>query len=115
MDINDRSLDNESDLSFSHSWVNADPLAAAAFTLKGYNPINEGKQRVITAAAHINTRMHLGASLADQNVASPNDLPTEALNAESLSIRVPTVPSTTCSFLMSHSSLSTPCTYSQQR
>src|SRR5450756_1544774 len=52
---------------------------------------SQREQRVIAAAADVQARVEVGAALANDDLAGRHDLTTEALHAETLSVRVTTV------------------------
>ena len=64
--------------------------------------VGQGKQGVIAAHADIQTRMPLGATLANDDVAGDHILAAEFLDAEIFGIRVPTVACTSKAFFVSH-------------
>src|SRR4051812_23148037 len=66
--------------------------------------IDEREQGVVAAAADADTRMHLGAALADQDVAGDHRLAAEFFHAETLAARVASVFDGALSFFMGHES-----------
>ena len=64
--------------------VNADALAVAALTLKLDVAVDESKQSVVGAAAHILTGMDVGSALLHQNVAGQHELSVGALTPRRL-------------------------------
>src|SRR3712207_3957844 len=64
--------------------------------------LDEGEQRVVTAAADTLPRVELGAALADQDLAGVDDLAAEPLHAQPLGVRVAPVARAGRTLLVSH-------------
>jgi hypothetical protein len=67
-------------------WVDADAFAGFTKALKGNHTINGCKQCIITAAPNVVTGVEFGSALPNQDIARPHNLPTIALDAQTLSI-----------------------------
>src|SRR6478752_704457 len=66
----------------------------------------EREQRVVATATDTRTRVEVGATLADDDLAGLHDLAAEALHAEALGVRVTTVASRARSLFVCHVSCS---------
>jgi hypothetical protein len=73
-----------------------------ALGLENDSSVNQCEQGVILAASYVGSGVELGATLANQYIASCNFLPAETLNAKALGNRIATVAGTTACFLMCH-------------
>src|SRR5690606_14104611 len=62
----------------------------------------EGEQRVVAAASHVHAGVEVGAALAHDDLAGVDGLATEALDAESLRVRIATVTGAGCTLLVCH-------------
>lgn len=65
----------------------------------------EGEQRVVAAASHVHAGVEVGAALAHDDLAGVDGLATEALDAESLCVRIATVTGAGCAFLCAMTNL----------
>jgi len=68
-----------------------------------YVPCRQREKRIITAPAHVETRMEPGAPLANDDCPGIHQLATEALETETLRIGIAPVSRTSDAFLMCHS------------
>lgn len=73
------------------SWVYTCFFLVPSQSLESYDSINLGEQCIITALAHVGSRVDLCASLSNQNVSCENKLSVSRLNTQSLGLRVSTV------------------------
>src|SRR5207248_11133700 len=64
--------------------------------------LDEGEQRVVAAPADAETRVELGAALADEDLARAHDLAAEALHAQVLGAGVASVARAGRTLLVSH-------------
>ena len=64
--------------------------------------VRECEQRVVLADAHVLARVEVGATLANQNVASHDGFAAELLHTEVLEIRIATVARAGSALLMCH-------------
>lgn len=80
--------------------VYADLLAVTANTLKLYSTINGSKQGIIRTDAYACARMNVSTSLANQDVASLNELTVCTLYAQTLGLRITAVLGRTRTLLM---------------
>jgi hypothetical protein len=83
----------------------ADALAIAEGpldALKLHNPIDEGKQGVVRATAHVVARQHGGTPLANEDRAGRDRFTPIGLNAKTLGVGIAAIPRGACAFLMSH-------------
>src|SRR3954452_5913288 len=78
-----------------------DDATAAAF-LEVHRARGASVDRVVLADAHAESRLELGAALADDDLAARHGLAGEHLHAEALRVRVAAVPAGAEAFLMSH-------------
>src|ERR1700761_8842138 len=76
-------------------------LAAAARTER-HDTVGGGEEGVVAADADVLARIHLGAALADQDVARDDLLAAEALHAEAPSVGIAAVTRRAACFLMCH-------------
>ena len=74
-------------------------ILALALELDG--TVNQSKQGVVTADAHIDTGMDVGASLANQDVAGQNELTVGTLHAQALGLGITAVLSGTAALVVS--------------
>ena len=70
----------EKQLSFDWSWI--EHVHTATFAVESHFAIHKGEERVIAADADAEARMHLGAALTDDDVASNHGLTAEFFDAE---------------------------------
>jgi hypothetical protein len=75
---------------------------AAAFGTKLNRTRCESKKSVVVAATHVGPGVEVGSTLADDNLSRFDNLTTEALHAQVLSVRVATVPGRRRTLFMSH-------------
>jgi hypothetical protein len=80
-------------------------LAIFAIPFKGHNPFCYSIESVIPSDPHIQSWVEMGAPLTHQNVASLDELTAVALHSQPFGVRVASVASTACPFLMSHTDL----------
>src|SRR5690606_37035031 len=73
-----------------------------AAALEAHHAIDEREERVITPAAHVLSRVELGAALPHEDVARQHALPAESLHAEPLRVRVAAVAARADSLLVRH-------------
>jgi hypothetical protein len=90
----------------SANGINGNPFTILAKCLKGYDTIDLCEQRVITATAHVFTRVNPGAQLADNNTARTDVLTAIPFHTPSLAGTVTTIPRTTTCFFMCHGYIS---------
>src|SRR6185312_15304805 len=76
-------------------------LAARAGS-EGDDAVGSGEQGVVAADANVLAGVHLGAALADQDVARQNLLAAEALHAEALAVGIAAVARGAACFLVCH-------------
>jgi hypothetical protein len=69
-------------------------------------PVHLGEQGVILPKTHVQTRMHQGSALANQDAARRNQLPSKALDAKALGFRIAAVAAATACLLVCHVSFS---------
>ena len=74
-------------------------ILAHALELDG--AVNQSKQGVVAADADIDAGMDVGASLANQDVASQNELTVSTLNAQTLCLGITTVLGRTAALMVS--------------
>ena len=77
-------------------------IHAAAFAVEEHLAINQCKKRVVAAHADANARMHLGAALADDDVAGDDRLTAKFFHAEAFAAGIATVFDGALSFFMGH-------------
>ena len=75
---------------------------AASVAVEEHAAVHKGEDGVVAAHAHALAGVPFGAALADDDVASDNDLSTEFLHAKTLAARVASIAYGTLTFLMSH-------------
>src|SRR4029079_18466744 len=75
---------------------------AAGAGAEGDDAVGSGEQGVIAADADVGARIHLGAALADQDVAGQHLLAAEALDAQPLAVRIAAVARGAACFLVCH-------------
>src|SRR6185436_17930793 len=75
---------------------------AARAGAEGNHAVRGGEQGVVAADADVGAGVHLGAALADQDVAGQYLLAAEALHAEALAVRIAAVARRTACFLVCH-------------
>src|SRR5689334_915490 len=75
---------------------------AARAGAEGDDAVGGGEQRVVAADAHVLAGVHLGAALADQDVARQDLLAAEALHTETLAVGIAAVARGTACFLVCH-------------
>ena len=73
---------------------------AAAFLIEEDIAISEGEKSMVSSHANIRTGMPLGAALANEDVASDDNLTAEFLYAKALAVGVASVFDGTLSFFM---------------
>src|SRR5690606_8775481 len=61
-----------------------------------------GIERMVTPHSHVVAGVHLRAALADQNASGGNHLTAEALDAQTLGLRIAAVAGTAACFLVCH-------------
>ena len=81
--------------------VHADLFLILAHSLKTDHAVDQCKQSIILAAAHVDAGMDLGASLSDEDIACENKLTARALGTKPLRRAVSTVSRTTYALLVS--------------
>jgi hypothetical protein len=81
---------------------NANDTAIATLLFENYNTIGSGEQGVIHPDAYVKTRMMLGATLADNDIAGNGLLAAEQLNAKAFAVRLAAVLGTSFTFLVCH-------------
>ena len=81
--------------------VNGALTAILALALELDGTVNQSKQGVILADTNVDTGMHVGASLANQDVASQNELTVCTLHAQALSLGITTVLGRTAALVVS--------------
>src|SRR3954447_18172560 len=69
---------------------------------EGDHAVGGGEQGVVAADAYIGARIHLGAALADQDVAGENLLTAEALHAQALAVGIAAVARGAACFFVCH-------------
>ena len=77
---------------------------AAAVLVEEHPAIDQSEERVIPATTDSESRMDLGAALADDDVSGDDGLATELLHAEALAAGVASVFNGALSFFMGHKS-----------
>ena len=80
--------------------VDADLFSIFVHTLKGNNPVNLGKNSVVSSEAHIIPGVYLGASLANKDISGRHLLAPISLYPASLSCAVSPVPGTSACLFM---------------
>ena len=75
--------------------------AVLALALEKDSAVNQSEQGIITTNANVDTGMDVGASLANQNVASQNELTVSTLNAQALCLGITAVLSRTTALMVS--------------
>src|SRR5690606_17057185 len=85
--------------------MDADLLAALARPLEGHKPVCRRKQGIISADTDIRAWVDARAALAQNDVASRHKLTAEALDAQTLCIRITTVAAGTATFFVCHGNL----------
>jgi hypothetical protein len=86
-------------------WRDADEASTAAAVFELDVPGNEREQSIIFALADIFARLVLGAALANQNRARIDQLPSEALYAEALAVRIAAVCRGAATFFVCHDAI----------
>ena len=81
--------------------VNGALTAILALALELDGTVNQSKQGVVLADANVDTGMDVGASLANQNVASQNELTVSTLDAQALSLGITAVLGGTAAIVVS--------------
>ncbi len=81
-----------------------DDIHAATFLIEENATVNEGEESVISAATDAQARMDFGATLADDDVTSDDNLAAEFFHAEALAAGIATVLDGALSFFMGHGS-----------
>ena len=71
--------------------INADELAGATFVFKLDDAVDQGKQRIVFAAADVIAGFPLRAALTRDDVAAEHSLTAKFFQAETLRLRVATV------------------------
>ena len=71
--------------------VNTYLLAVSAESFETHDPVSRCEQGVISAPAHVETRMDVGSSLAVKDVSCQNELSVGSLGAESFGLAVTAV------------------------
>ena len=71
--------------------VHGDLLAVSAQALEPDHAVSLGKERVVTALAHVDAGMDVGAALANQNVARQNVLAVSPLGPSALALGITAV------------------------
>lgn len=82
--------------------VNADFFSIFVQTLKGNDPVNLGKDRVVFSQTHIVPGMYLGASLANKDIPGQYLLACVPLHPKSLAGTISPVPGAAARLLMCH-------------
>ena len=82
--------------------IDADALTVHAETLELHCAIGKSEERIVRTDSDIQTRVHLRAALADEDITCNNCFAAKTLYAEALGIGIATVLSTTGSFFMCH-------------
>src|SRR4051794_3996600 len=77
-------------------------LAAATAEAEGHRTRDEREQRVVLTPADAETRVEVGATLADDDLAGLDDLATEALDAQALGVGVAAVAGRRSALLVCH-------------
>src|ERR1700741_1757744 len=77
-------------------------LAAKLAFVESHAAFDEREQGVILAHADVGARVHLGATLANDDVPADHSLPAELLHAEAAACRIATVARGAACFLMCH-------------
>ena len=80
-----------------------DKLAASAPVLELHHTGRCGKQRIVLAPSHVESRIELRASLPDQYGPAADTLTTVPLHTQKLRVRVPTIAARSLSFFVCHS------------
>jgi hypothetical protein len=84
-----------------HSGLDAyefSPLSGVEF----HRALAKGEQGVVPTPADVDSRVEPCSSLPDQDLPRPDQLPAEALHAQSLGGRIASVPGASLSFFMGH-------------
>ena len=81
--------------------VNGALTAILALALELDSTVNQSEQGVILADTNVDTGMDVGASLANQDVASQNELTVSTLNAQTLRLGITTVLGRTAALVVS--------------
>lgn len=71
--------------------IDTDALTVTPEALELDFAVHKGKEGIVGAAAHIFTRMDVGAALADENVAGQNELAVGTLEAKALGLGITAV------------------------
>src|SRR5262249_29110278 len=71
-------------------------------TVERHYAVRQREQRVVLTRADVPPRLITGAALADDNTAGADTLATIHLDTQALTVRLPTIPDRTLTFLMSH-------------
>src|SRR5215470_4125840 len=77
-------------------------VLVVALALETNVAVGGGEQRVVRAEADIDARLEAGAALAHDDAAGRHELPAEALDAQPLRVRIPSVARAADAFLVSH-------------
>ena len=81
--------------------VYADLFLILAHSLETNDAVDQSKEGIILAAAHVGTGMDLGAPLSDEDVAGKHELTVRTLCAQPLSSAISAVSRTTYALFMS--------------
>jgi len=82
--------------------INAGSFLVLGGILELYQAIGKSEERVVAPHAHVGARLYLGASLPNDDSASPHQLAIIPLDAQPLRVTVPSVAAASSAFFMSH-------------
>ena len=80
-------------------------FAQAASVLKFYNSRYFGKERIVAADAHVQTRLELGSPLPDDNCPPIDQLACKTLYPKSLGLAISAIPGASHSLFVCHTDL----------
>src|SRR5215211_3442750 len=72
-------------------WIDADKLTGATFVFKLHHAVDQSKQRIVFAAAHVVAGLPLRAALAGDDVAAEHAFAAKLLQSQTLGLRVAAV------------------------